>query len=116
MLGVLKTADSLDAIAVRRLVAEHGIGLLQHATSAIAGEPRPVLTDDGRRALANYRDGAEAVPVFPLRGSDLLERGVKPGPHMGELLDRARRTWIEEGCPTDEDAARLLLERAVAEV
>lgn len=116
MLAILKSpASPLDALGIRRLVAEHGIAVLSHAIAALSGEPRPVLRDDALMAIAHYRDGIEPVPIFPLRGSDLLERGVSPGPGMGRLLARARSAWIEEGCPTDEQAARLLLDRTIAE-
>lgn len=33
-------------------------------------------------------------PVFPLKGSDLIERGISPGPEMGEVLNGLERAWI----------------------
>ncbi|WP_137389733.1 CCA tRNA nucleotidyltransferase [Rhodoligotrophos defluvii] len=34
------------------------------------------------------------IPSFPLRGSDLLERGIKPGPEFGGLLRALEDWWI----------------------
>jgi poly(A) polymerase len=117
LIGILKSFPApLDAIAVRRLVAEHGITASSHALTALAGEPQPVLREDARTMLAHFRDGSEAVPVFPLRGSDLLKRGIQPGPQMGQLLARARQAWLNDGCPTGEVAARSFLERTLAEI
>jgi poly(A) polymerase len=53
------------------------------------------------------------VPVFPLRGADLVDAGVARGPRIGDLLASARRAWLAEGCPTDEAARAALLRRAL---
>lgn len=114
LLVVLKTWTlPVDARAIRRLVAEHGVETLAAALGAIAGEPAPVIHADAFSALAGYRSGAEAVPVFPLRGADLVERGVPKGPKIGELLSAARQAWLAEGCRTDEAYAKELLERVL---
>ena len=115
LLSIVKTRrEPLDAIAIRRLVAEHGVGPLDNVLTAIAGEPLPILSDDAMPAFARYRDGAERVPVFPLRGADLIEKGLPAGPQIGRLLSQARDVWLSEGCRTDETAARLLLERVLS--
>jgi poly(A) polymerase len=112
LLGLLKTwAMPLDAGAIRRLVADHEPGALGIVLAAMAGEPSPVVHEDAREALARYRSGAEPVPVFPLRGGDLVEGGVPKGPKIGGMLARARQTWLAEGCPTDASYARELLSR-----
>jgi poly(A) polymerase len=114
LLSALKTwALPLDPTAIRRLVAEHGAELLGVVLTAITGEPSPKLHDDALAALAQYRSGAEPVPVFPLRGADLIERGVPKGPKVGELLAQARQAWLAEGCLTDEAYAQGLIERVV---
>lgn len=115
LLSVLKTwALPIDAKAVRRLVAEYGAELLGVVLSAIAGETSPKLRDDALIALEQYRSGTEPVPVFPMRGADLIERGIPKGPKVGELLAQGRQAWLAEGCPTDEAYARALIERVVA--
>ena len=110
LVGILKSlAAPLDALAIRRLVAQNGLADLSYALTALAGEPQPVLLEDAREALERFRDGSEAVPVFPLRGSDLLERGIQPGPRIGQVLARARQAWLDDGCPTGEAAALAFL-------
>ncbi|MBB3017837.1 poly(A) polymerase [Microvirga lupini] len=110
LLNLLKTrALPLDAGAIRRLVADHEPEALGVVLAATAGEPSPVVHEEAREALARYRSGAEPVPVFPLRGADLIEGGVPKGPKIGEMLARARQAWLAEGCRTDETSARDLL-------
>lgn len=114
LLPVLKTWPlPLDAGSIRRLVADHGIETLGIVLAATAGEPVPVVHDDAREALDRFRSGAEPMPVFPLRGADLLERGVPKGPKVGELLASARQIWLAEGCRADEAYAKDLLGRVL---
>lgn len=117
LLSLLKTwALPLDAAAIRRLAADHEPETLGIVLAAMAGEPSPVVQEDAREALACFRCGDEPVPVFPLRGADLIEGGIPKGPKVGETLARARQAWLAEGCRTDEGYARELLERALGQV
>jgi poly(A) polymerase len=114
LVALLKTwALPLDGTGIRRLAAEHGLDELTDALSAIAGEPRPDVTPEGVATFGSLRSGAEPVPVFPLRGADLLAAGVPPGPQVGGLLAQARRAWLAAGCPTGEGAVRALLARTL---
>lgn len=40
---------------------------------------------------------ATHVPPFPIKGNDLMEAGLKPGPALGRKLHRLERDWIESG-------------------
>ncbi|MBD2745136.1 CCA tRNA nucleotidyltransferase [Microvirga sp. BT688] len=112
LLSLLKTwALPLDAATIRRLVADHEPEALGIALAATAGEPFPVVHDDAHGALARYRNGAEPVPVFPLRGAHLVEGGVPKGPKIGQMLAQARQAWLAEGCRTDASYAQELLKR-----
>lgn len=112
LLVVLKSwALPLDANAIRRLVADHGVGTLSVVLAAIAGEPAPHIDGDALNALERYRSGEESVPIFPLRGADLVERGIPKGPRVGEILGLARQAWLSEGCRTDKAYVKDLLER-----
>ncbi|MET0427713.1 MAG: CCA tRNA nucleotidyltransferase [Microvirga sp.] len=104
----------LDAVGIRRLVARRGVAPVVLAARALAGEPRPVLAEDAMPALEGYRSGAQPVPVFPLRGADLIREGLPKGPHIGEILADARHTWFAEGCPEGEAYAADLKERVLA--
>jgi poly(A) polymerase len=116
LLEILKTWPlPIDETAMRRLAAEHGADALTDAMAAVGGEPRPILRDEAHAALRRYRTGEAPVPVFPLRGADLVAGGVAKGPRIGELLAQARQAWLAEGCPTDEAAAKALLQRVLAQ-
>jgi len=112
LLEALKSRSlPLDAMAIRRLVADHGPETLGMVLAATEGEPSPGVLPDAREALDRFRSGEEPVPVFPLRGADLVEGGVPKGPKIGEHLARARQAWLSEGCRTDEAYAKDLLRR-----
>jgi len=114
LLSLLKTwALSLDAAAIRRLAADHDLDTLRIVLAATAGEPRPVVQADARDALDRLRAGTEPVPVFPLRGADLIAGGVPKGPRIGQLLAQARQAWLAEGCRTDAAYAKDLLKRVL---
>ncbi|MCB1476142.1 MAG: CCA tRNA nucleotidyltransferase [Rhodobiaceae bacterium] len=36
-------------------------------------------------------------PVLPVAGRDLLQKGLKPGPAVGEALSRLEKAWLESG-------------------
>ncbi|WP_114945765.1 CCA tRNA nucleotidyltransferase [Microvirga calopogonii] len=117
LLSLLKTwALPLDAAAIRRLAADHDLDTLRTVLAATAGEPRPVVHPEAREALDLFHAGAEPVPVFPLRGADLIEGGVPKGPRIGQLLAQARQAWLAEGCRTDETYAKDLLGRVLERI
>jgi poly(A) polymerase len=116
LLGALKTRPlPLDAAAIRRLAAEHQVETLAAVLAATAGEPAPLVHGDARRALERFRTGAEPVPLFPLRGADLVAAGIPKGPEIGRLLALARQAWLAEGCRTDEAYAGELLRRVLGQ-
>ncbi|MBD8891358.1 CCA tRNA nucleotidyltransferase [Roseibium litorale] len=43
------------------------------------------------------------VPVFPVSGSDLIARGVQPGPEIGVYLKKMETIWIADGLKMDRD-------------
>lgn len=49
-----------------------------------------------RRALVSLAQ-AWSVPIFPLRGADLLGQGIPAGERLGALLRVLERQWVEEG-------------------
>jgi poly(A) polymerase len=109
----LKSRGPLDEAELRRLLVRHGPASLRDALAAIAGEPRPVLPRDTLRALGRLASGEEAVPEFPLRGADLLARGLESGPGLGAALAAARTAWIEAGCPLGPGVKERLVEVAL---
>jgi poly(A) polymerase len=107
-------AQPLDAAAIRRFVAEAGIATVRDVLTATEGEPRPRLTGDGLAAYRRFAAGEEAAPQFPLKGADLVRRGIAKGPEVGRRLDRAHEAWLAEGCPLDAAATARLLDVALA--
>jgi poly(A) polymerase len=106
-------AEPLDAAAVRRFVAEAGIATVRDVLTATEGEPRPRLTADGLAAYRRFAAGEEAPPQFPLKGADLVRRGIAKGPEVGRRLERAREAWLAEGCPLDAAATARFLDVAL---
>jgi poly(A) polymerase len=104
----------LDAAAIRRFAAEYGIETVRDVLTAAEGEPRPRLSADGLAAYRRFATGEEPAPQFPLRGADLLERGVPAGPEVGLRLEQARELWLSQGCPAGPDAKARLIEAALA--
>lgn len=102
-------AERLDAVDIRRLVAEFGLGPVSDAVAALDGEPRPRLTDDARTSLAAFRSGRIQVPVLPVAGRDFVELGIPRGPAVGAALTRAREAWIAAGCAEGEGERTRLL-------
>jgi hypothetical protein len=44
------------------------------------------------------------MPVFPVRGADLVGLGVEPGPALGRTLSDLRRAWRAGGCVEGREA------------
>ena len=42
-----------------------------------------------------------SAPAFPLKAADFLQRGLTPGPALGDALARAEDAWIDAGFPDD---------------
>lgn len=56
---------------------------------------------------------AAAMPQFPLRGGDLIARGVDRGPKVTQVLQAIEREWLAAGCPASP-AFDALVDQAVA--
>jgi poly(A) polymerase len=37
------------------------------------------------------------VPVFPLKGADMIALGHRPGPQVGKVLKTLEKIWCENG-------------------
>lgn len=58
-------------------------------------------------ADARVLDDWEA-PVFPLKGGQIVARGVGAGPEVARILQTIEREWIAEGFPEDSRVEELL--------
>ena len=52
-------------------------------------------------------DGWE-IPVFPLKGGEIVARGVIAGPKVARVLQAVEARWVSEGFPPRERVAQLL--------
>jgi poly(A) polymerase len=67
-------------------------------------------TEAGKSAIVEHLTTVE-VPKFPLSGTDLLQRGVKPGPKIGAELDRLEQKWIQSGFKLDRNSLLASVQR-----
>ncbi|HEX7751397.1 MAG TPA: CCA tRNA nucleotidyltransferase [Novosphingobium sp.] len=86
-----------------------------------AGEPRALAYRLGREQALDRLliAGADVsalegwdIPQFPLKGGDIVARGVKAGPEVARTLRAVEDRWIAEGFP-DAARARALLDEAL---
>jgi hypothetical protein len=101
-LARMASLRSLAPADIRRLAAVFGTEALGDVWAAARGEPTATVEAEARAALGRFVAGDEAAPTMPLRGSDLVARGAKPGPALGALMDEARALWLSWGAPTEE--------------
>jgi poly(A) polymerase len=72
-------------------------------------------------AAADHPDWLEAAryleetpaPEFPIKGADLIARGLKPGRDLGAALKALQVAWIRAGFPRDPAVLLKLLDEAV---
>jgi tRNA nucleotidyltransferase/poly(A) polymerase len=72
-------------------------------------------TDGGRAARLAARLKSAEVPVFPLKGGDVVAAGVTPGPEVRCVLRRAETLWLAGGCAADRETLLAHLPALVAE-
>ena len=60
---------------------------------------RLLLTGNDIAPLRNWN-----IPVFPLKGGEVVARGVKAGPKVARILRKVEDRWVDEGFP---DLARI---------
>ena len=82
-----------------------------------AANPRPLAYREGidcatdRLLLAGADTTPLAgwsVPVFPLKGGEIVARGVAAGPEVARVLRRVEAQWIDEGFPARDRVSRIL--------
>ena len=88
--------------------------------------PPPRTGEDQARALAYYLGltaafdrllltGADfapltgwTIPTFPLKGGQIVARGVKAGPDVARILKAVEAQWVTEGFPGEKRVGELL--------
>jgi poly(A) polymerase len=70
-------------------------------------------SDDKWRQLATLPE-RWPIPIFPLKGGDLVALGCAPGPRIGEVLRQLEAQWITGGFEGDRDHLLALARDAIA--
>jgi poly(A) polymerase len=98
LIGLVTPAYAVKIVmtekALRRVLYHQGRERTRDLLLLALGSELKANKTRARRLLA-YVDAYER-PVFPLRGADIVARGVAPGPKVGTLLAWLERWW-EEG-------------------
>ena len=76
---------------------------------------------DGRAGLAASHWRAvlafvtnEPEKKLPVRGADLIARGVPPGPAIGKALAEIEQRWVGAGFPVEDGEIELLIGAGLA--
>lgn len=90
-----------------------GCGRQAAADALLLAEAEAVAPADDPGFAAARRFLAETPePKSPIRGKDIVARGVEPGPRVAAILGAFTRLWIEAGFPSDGEIVRGLLDAA----
>ncbi|WP_088308769.1 CCA tRNA nucleotidyltransferase [Novosphingobium sp. B 225] len=85
--------------------------------SAVPGDSRALAYRLGREAALDrlLLTGAETaaltdwqIPTFPLKGGEIVARGVSAGPQVARILQAVEARWVAEGFPDQSRVATLL--------
>jgi poly(A) polymerase len=77
-----------EAPVFTRLVYRFGRQAVEDAVALLAAH------QSRSSALVLELLGGIEVPAFPLRGADLIARGLKPGPEVGQRLKQIETEWV----------------------
>ena len=53
------------------------------------------------------------IPVFPITGKHLLDRGIKSGRKVGEVLKKIEKDWIDNDFQLNDDELRNLINKYI---
>ncbi|MFA9200242.1 MAG: CCA tRNA nucleotidyltransferase [Cypionkella sp.] len=95
----------LVCAAGRTLGADTDPRALAWAVGIACAIDRLLLTGGDPGPLADW-----SVPPFPLKGGEIVARGVSAGPQVARLLQAVERRWVAEGFPDRSRVEALLAE------
>lgn len=87
------------AVAAAREAMPENLRAIAFRVGRVEALDRALIAGADISALVGWE-----IPVFPLKGGQIVARGVSAGPEVARLLRRVEDRWIEEGFP---DAARV---------
>ena len=77
--------------------------------SIVEAQDRLLLQGASLEKLSGWQ-----VPIFPLKGRNVIARGVEAGPQIARLMQAVQREWIAAEFP-DEASTYAILDRIIAE-
>jgi poly(A) polymerase len=83
----------LSKVEQRRMIYSLGHDIWRDAVVMSHARSRASLTDRPWRAMLKLAEKFER-PTFPISGHDLAERGITPGPKLGQLLRDLEDWWL----------------------
>lgn len=95
--------DRLRCIAERRAEDCRSPQALAYRAGKDCARDRLLLNGCDPRPL----DGWE-IPQLPLKGGEIVQRGVGKGPEVARILQTVEARWVEEGFPSRERVEQLL--------
>ena len=86
--------------------SQHAVGdprALAYRIGLAAAEDRLLLAGADTAPLQDWQ-----VPVFPLKGGEIVAAGIKAGPQVARILQAIEAQWLAEGFPDAERVRELL--------
>ena len=106
-LKAMETAGPLSPALRERerrvLVYQIGAAAFRDAVRLTWAGARGRWRDADWHALASFADHWQA-PGLPVRGEDLVKRGIAPGPEIGQLLTALEDWWVANDFAPDREA------------
>lgn len=103
--GAVAIVPGLSEPKARVLIYQLGKDVFQDA-SAVAAARGAIGQNDYHR-LINFVD-RWTPPVLPVSGRHIVDKGVKPGPAVADILARVEQQWIDEGFPDEPRVLEIL--------
>ncbi|MCA0976945.1 CCA tRNA nucleotidyltransferase [Qipengyuania flava] len=93
-LGCVAARDTRDVEAPLALAYYEGVECARDRVLLLRADPR---------AIDNW-----TAPQLPLKGGEIVERGMAKGPQVARTLQEVERRWVEEGFPERERVMAML--------
>ncbi len=95
----------LAAVAGHRGAVARPVRQLAHAIGIEAARDVHLISGDAEavRVLAGWH-----VPMLPIKGGDIVARGVEVGPEVARILKEVEAAWVVEDFPNAERVAELV--------
>ncbi|WP_435418227.1 CCA tRNA nucleotidyltransferase [Parerythrobacter aurantius] len=97
--------DRLESLAARGPADGEGPLALAYREGTENARDRLLLTNRDPRPVIEW-----PIPQFPLKGGEIVARGVGAGPEVARTLRQVEARWIEEGFPDRARVEQLLNE------